>query len=81
MRKFPGQGLNPSSSNTGSFNMLHWARVQTYASAATQATTIGFVTHLATAGTPSIRIFRALSIFFCQYSFHFANLEKTREKK
>ena len=44
--------LNLSSGNTRSVNPLHWARDQTHTSAATQATTVGFLIHFAKAGTP-----------------------------
>ena len=44
--KFPGQGLNLSSTwgNARSFNPLHWAKDQTRASMGTQAAEVGFLT-------------------------------------
>ena len=41
-----------SCGNMGSFNPLHWAGDWTNASTATQATSAGFLTHGAMAGTP-----------------------------
>ena len=57
--KFPAQGLIPSCScdlhcsygNAMSFNPLHWARDQIWASAANWAAAVGFLTHCAMAGT------------------------------
>ena len=59
MWKFLGQGLNPilRGGNTGSYNPLSQARDWIHASAATQATAVGFLTHGATAGTPWIVYF------------------------
>lgn len=65
-----GQGLNLSLTvaNAGSFNALLPARDQTHNSVATQATAVGFLTHWATAGTPSeIYYFLNFYLFF----FHF----------
>ena len=44
--------LSHSCNNMGSFNPLRQTRDQIHASAVTQATTVGFLTHFATAGTP-----------------------------
>ena len=63
--KFPGQGLNPSCScdlccscsNPVSFNPLCQVGDRTHASAGTWAATVWFLTHCATAGTPSFRDF------------------------
>ena len=59
---FPGQGVNPSRScdlhhsrgNAGSFKPLCCARDQTWASALTGDASVGFLTHCATEGTPSM---------------------------
>ena len=59
-QKFLGQGLNlsyisnlhHSCGNAWSFSLLHQARGWTGASTVTLATAVGFLTHLATAGTP-----------------------------
>ena len=47
--KFPGQGLNLSYSNMGSFNPLAWTGDQTHTWAATRATAVRFLT----VGTPN----------------------------
>ena len=56
--KFPGQGLNPS------LGSLCQAGDGTCASTATRATTVGFLTHCTTAGTPKILILYSLSSLY-----------------
>ena len=53
--EFPGQGLNLSCtcSHTQSFNPLHQAGDQTLVSTGTRDAAVGFLTHCATAGTPT----------------------------
>ena len=66
MWRFPGQELNlscscnlcHSCSNARSFNLLHQAWDQTHTSVATGTTTVGFLTHCTTVGTPSLQYFQ-----------------------
>ena len=44
--------LRPVPGNTGSFNILHWARNRTYASAVTWAAAVGVLIHCTTVGIP-----------------------------
>ena len=53
----------PRQGNTGSFNLLCPAGDWTHASAATQATAVGFLTHCAIVGTPEFDNFLTLSFW------------------